>query len=78
MSDLSVGAGERRPVVRKDDRIEVATLMTVTLTRDQEQSHHIKSRLDFAGMAVATLTADQVDGIRMTFKSLMGAMSLRT
>src|SRR6202012_4761404 len=31
---LSVGAGERRPVVRKDDRIEVATVMTVTLTRD--------------------------------------------
>jgi pyruvate dehydrogenase E2 component (dihydrolipoamide acetyltransferase) len=31
---LSVGAGERRPVVRKDDRIEVATVMTVTLTCD--------------------------------------------
>ena len=31
---LSVGAGERRPVVRKNDVIEVATLMTVTLTCD--------------------------------------------
>jgi pyruvate dehydrogenase E2 component (dihydrolipoamide acetyltransferase) len=31
---LSVGAGERRPVVRKNDLIEVATVMTVTLTCD--------------------------------------------
>jgi pyruvate dehydrogenase E2 component (dihydrolipoamide acetyltransferase) len=31
---LSVGAGERRPVVRKGDLIEVATVMTVTLTCD--------------------------------------------
>ena len=31
---LSVGAGERRPVVRKNDVIEVATIMTVTLTCD--------------------------------------------
>jgi pyruvate dehydrogenase E2 component (dihydrolipoamide acetyltransferase) len=31
---LSVGAGERRPVVRKGDVIEVATIMTVTLTCD--------------------------------------------
>lgn len=31
---LSVGAGERRPVVRKNDAIEVATIMTVTLTCD--------------------------------------------
>jgi pyruvate dehydrogenase E2 component (dihydrolipoamide acetyltransferase) len=31
---LSVGAGERRPVVRKNDQIEVATIMTVTLTCD--------------------------------------------
>ena len=31
---LSVGAGERRVVVRKDDKLEVATVMTVTLTCD--------------------------------------------
>jgi len=31
---LSVGAGERRPVVRAGDKLEIATIMTVTLTCD--------------------------------------------
>jgi site-specific DNA recombinase len=47
------------------------------LARNQEHAHHIKSRLDFAGVAIATLTTDQVDDIGMTFKGLMGAMYLK-
>jgi pyruvate dehydrogenase E2 component (dihydrolipoamide acetyltransferase) len=31
---LSVGAGERRPIVREGDKLEIATLMTVTMTCD--------------------------------------------
>jgi pyruvate dehydrogenase E2 component (dihydrolipoamide acetyltransferase) len=31
---LSVGVGERRPIVRAGDKLEIATLMTVTMTCD--------------------------------------------
>ncbi len=47
------------------------------LARSQEHLAHVASRLEFAGVALATLETDQVDDMRVAFKGLIGAQYLK-